>query len=296
MQKLDDGTGIVVPSFLKRFGLENGPKLPPSWRLRLYGKGVVGGGKSSFAASIPHSLHIDLEDSACFVVNPKCSRFVPTTMKEIVDVVDALVAHPASENSDIRHVSFDPVESLVQLAIPFLTDKHNLRVPTDKQIEDIREYGTKGAGWNRINTFVVSLWERLYAAGYGWLVTGHEKIETLITPNNETRRQPVPMVNDGVKSRLIQSAQFSGRFYVETAYQKNVKVTAGGRTVIGTPIETTKYFLDLTPSDTDDIISRTVKVRLAPHMTLKVDVTGENGWGALDEEYVAAGQKALNAK
>lgn len=283
---------IVVPSFLAKYRLAQGAEFPASARLRLYLQALPGAGKTTFASSIPNSIHIDPEDSARFVVGAKASRFVPRDGTELAALLDDLIARGAPACAPITHVSIDTIEKAVELLADHLTVKHNANFKNP--VEDIREFGKDGAGWGKINRVVVNYLQALYDAGFGWTVCGHLKEEVVDDPNSEKKLiQWRGLVNPGIRGGIYRDAQYVMRLRTMTATEKVVKESkALGKPLTSTQL-VTKRVLELSTSPAGGTLTQMLKNRLGDNMPETIDVTGASGWDVFAAAYQGACASAL---
>jgi len=234
-----------------------GPSFPPPERLRCYLLALPGAGKTTYAASIEGALHLDGEDSACFVSNPRNHRIAITNGKQLEDVIHLL---------------------------------------TTKKIADIREFGKDGAGWGRVNEYVTGLCRRVYAAGYGWTVCGHLKEEQRHDNASGNKITVLrPLINDGIKGSLVRDSQYMMRLRKDVRKEPTVRKTAGGQTIMDSE-SVTKFMMDLTSPQTGDTITQMVKDRLGEYLPPAIDVTGDDGYRAFANAYMEACEKAMSSR
>jgi len=251
---------------------------------------MPGKGKTTFGSSIPGALHLDFEDSAGFVENPKAYRVAIKSPDQLLDVMKALTAQAGKPDNPIKHIVWDTVEESLGIVIPLVTKLHNAKVKN--AVSDIREFGKDGAGWGKINDWVQTALRDLYNVGYGWTVCGHLKEVNVIDPGtHNTITAYRPLINDGIKGGVTRLAQFIGQIYSEDYFEDIPKQTEGGFKLTE-KVRKTRWYLDLTSPDTTEAMTRYVKTRLGKYMAQRIDITGPNGWDQLAGAYNDARQKA----
>lgn len=293
-QTVTDGDNkLVIPPGLAKLGATRGFDPPEPHRLRFYLTGKPGCGKTTFVSSIDGALIIDPEDSSCMVPNPKAMRFTPHTGKELMDMVHELIRMKAGPSNPVKHIVFDTIEKAQTLIIPWLTDHHNETHPRSTPLLDIREYGTKGAGWGKINDMTLGIMHKLYLAGYGWTCCGHLQESTIEDPIS---KKPItklePLINPGIRGGLYRDAQYMA-YLREAVVSSRVEKKVGTRTV-KTSQKRPQYLLELTsPEGTSTMTTQIVKERLGSYMPDVLDVTGSDGWNIFSGAYDGAREKAV---
>lgn len=292
-----------------RSRLTQGPNFPPPEKLRLFVYGLPGCGKTYLCASIPDSLHIDVEGEAGFVLQPQAKCIVPDSGKDYEEILESLIQDGPSK-SGFNFVSIDSIDMVVQMMIPWATEKHNdaqrNKRPPGRQIEDMREYGQGGAGWGKINDSVVGPLHRLRIAGYGLCITGHAKEEeiTVQSPSGPSTKIVLrPSVNPGVRNTLYRYSQFCGKVRYSTKKKMRTRKTSSGKEVSDLVSER-HYEIDLSASSNSVGMDAIVKARLVPFMaedtgSIIVDITGPLGWEQFSSRYLNAcklAKESLNTK
>lgn len=276
---------------LSRFDIQSEPQLPEPHRLRLYVLGLPGKGKTSFVMSMPDTLVIDPEDSACFVQNPKAHRIVPKSGEEFDQLINTLVRDKA--RIPYKHIVIDTVERLVPFMIPYLTDRLNKTLTS--KVDDIRAFGKGGAGWGKLNEYVVDeVSRRLYVAGYGFTAVGHFAEVTVTGGSGQPRTVLRPQINDGIRGPLLRESQYIVR--IRSATVKTMVEQKGAKgTVMRVPQTSEKYIADLTSLDSDDTMTQMVKARLRDLMPGTIDITGFDGYQKFANAYLEACRKSKEA-
>jgi len=293
-QTVTDGSGKTLSPAWSMAHIVQGPSFPPPERLRCYLLALPGAGKTTYAASIEGALHLDGEDSACFVSNPRNHRIAITNGKQLEDVIHLLEEQAGRKDNPFKHVVFDTIESMLLPSITYLTEQHNSR--TTKKIADIREFGKDGAGWGRVNEYVTGLCRRVYAAGYGWTVCGHLKEEQRHDNASGNKITVLrPLINDGIKGSLVRDSQYMMRLRKDVRKEPTVRKTAGGQTIMDSE-SVTKFMMDLTSPQTGDTITQMVKDRLGEYLPPAIDVTGDDGYRAFANAYMEACEKAMSSR
>lgn len=266
---------------------ESASQLPPFQRLRIWVQGYPGSGKTDYLASYPDAVHFDFEDTRCFALKGRSVRVVPTSAEDLLNWVQALVADQARK---FKTVLFDTVESIPQLLIPYLTEKYN--ETHVRKTTDIRESGSDGAGWSRINEHVASLMQILYQAGYGWVVAGHLR-ETEVVENGEKKIIASPLINEGIRGWLARQSQYTVTTALRTVSRFDAPVqTPNPAMKLQGQLRTSRLVrMDLraqSPTGTQ----RLLKDRLGDGMPDFIEYGLGEGYDKMKEVYEAACQKA----
>lgn len=290
-QTLTTKDGAVVPSFLSGFNVESGASPPPFHRLRIYLLGLPGSGKTTLSASMADTLYVDPEDSHRFVVGSRSMRCAPADGAQADALINKLCSmRSCAPGNPLRHVVIDTAESFLSHMIPWMTTTYNAGRDPGKHIEDIREYGQKGAGWAKVNEQFLSYLRRLYAAGYGWTVVGHLKEIILTLPGGGSSVVLRALVNDGIMGGLYRDAQFVGMIR-----PREIKEVITRKSAKGVEIKDfqrkRRYILEFSTPDTADVATRLVKDRLGKYMPNEIDVT-DDGMAAVEAAYNSACTKA----
>lgn len=267
------------------------PDFPDTLRLRLYILSLPGNGKTQFTSTFPDSVHIDPEDTRRFVVGGKSRRFVPSSGAECSEFLESLIADGAKT---FKHVIIDTIEKFVQLMIPHITDEYNRTHA--KQVLDVREVGSEGSGWGKINEGVLNYLQRLYNAGYGWSVCGHLRREEFGQGEN-LRVVYSPLINEGIRGGLLRDAQYVMQPSLVSQPEYETLVGSDGKPVRGKLITVRKCRLEFkTLPDPKNQTSRLLKDRLGQYMPESIIIGETNGYELFDEVYRNACAKASMVK
>lgn len=256
------------------------PDFPETLRLRLYVLSLPGNGKTTFVSSFPDSIHIDPEDTRRFVVGGRSRRFVPSSGAECSEFIESLIDDRAKQ---FKHVIIDTIEKFVPLMIPYITDEYNR---THKNpVMDIREMGSEGSGWGRINESVLNMLQRLYNAGYGWTVCGHLRREEVGFGDN-LRVIYSPLVNEGIRGGLLRDAQYVMQPSLFTSPEYEKVISSDGRPMQGRLISVRRCRLEFkTLPDPKNLTTRILKDRLGQYMPESIVIGEKDGYDLFDAVY-----------
>lgn len=145
---------------------------------RFYIWGPPKSGKSTFAASFPNAVHIDIEGGAHSIVHRRARWYYAPVLHDgeltevhrklggvsLTSLMDAL-----TRGSPFTTVIVDTFDALLDLA---LKEMERTSGKTTK------EAGWGTGGWTDVNNLALSWVRRLTGAGYGLVTLAHQKIET----------------------------------------------------------------------------------------------------------------------
>lgn len=137
--------------------------------------GVVYGapsvGKTSFAATMPKTLIIDLEDGS---KNLNVKRISSELIKSYVELLSLLDELGAKKNKDIDSIAIDSLTKVEQLLF-----KHVMALPQNKEAKTIEDtFGSYGKWVAAVQKFYVELAEKvkkLKTTGYNVVIVAHDK-------------------------------------------------------------------------------------------------------------------------
>ena len=279
-------TGIRGP--LAKYGITKGLELPPIEKLRLYIMSLPGAGKTNFISSFPDTLIIDPEATAEFVPNPVAHRITPDDGKQLNELINDLCSDGPKT---FKHICVDTIEKMVQVSIPYLTDRHNAKMKPDKQLTDIREFGMKGAGWGKVNDYILGIFQRLVNAGFGWTICGHLSMVTY-EEHGKTQVRLEPLINPGIRGGLLRDSQYLMRVRKDTKNVLKASRPGGPKTK---SVEES-WTLQLQVLETSDPTTLLLKNRLGHLLPAEINITNEKdhpvGHAKLKAAYDAAREKA----
>lgn len=185
---------------------------PDPGKLRLFLQGLVGEGKSTFAASIPRACILDFENK--YTAIPRRGEgthvFYCADGDETEAIIDMLMADAEKDDRVFDTVVFDPMNGYIQQVRRLLTDRY-VEAGLLKAGSTITEYGKGGSGWDKVNQYVNAKLFEVYEAGHGWVVLSHmiQRWVKSSEGSGETRVYD-HSVNAGILNYLYQEAEFTG--------------------------------------------------------------------------------------
>lgn len=145
----------------------------PVNKLRMLISGLSGQGKTTFAASIPNAWHLDFEGMANDVVSPRARQFRFAGFSKYDELLKMLVEDGNAGRAPCDHIIFDTLDEFYERVARYLGEKqyHEAIFGGEKgrpPSRDIRDWGEKGSGWQKLRAFVARTFDALSDAGYGW--------------------------------------------------------------------------------------------------------------------------------
>ncbi len=176
-QELFDGKGRSIPSrYQKAPGRDVDFDPPSPHRLRLFIVGSVGDGKSTFCASIPRALILDIENKYTAIPHRGKDTMIRhcQTVEDYLKLLDLAIQDGQAGNPYFKMIVIDPIDGFVRLIRDSLTvgfrEANLLKAGNPR---DIASFGQEGAGWDEINRAVTMVLFRIYQAGYGYTAISH---------------------------------------------------------------------------------------------------------------------------
>ncbi len=188
---------LTGTDFYDKLGIQCGFQPLPPERARWILLGMKAVGKTSLCkARGKRTLILDMEQSAGNVRYGDADYIAIDSYKKLVVVLDRLKLDADAKRRRWDHICFDTLDVLQDLVIEQLSEEKG---------QDIREFGTKGAGWNRVATKVGNLVRGVFTWGYGWTCCAHQHWVTVSDGQPERLR---PSVTPGVFKALKNDADY----------------------------------------------------------------------------------------
>lgn len=270
----------VVPADWSALGAVTGYNPKPAEALRLFIVGPRNEGKTTLASSIPNNIILDAEDGAGAIVGTNSVRIHVKSYSQLAEIVGKLMDDAKNNNRHWGRVSWDSVDEFIDMI------KH--RIEEEKNIDEIMEYGSRGAGINLVLQRFWSFVMDLEQAGYVWAIIGHQKTVTEanpVTKKDETKiRESVwPSIAGKIKNK----ADFQLTAYrIDRAVEKKEKKKIPGGRIIevsaGVEVKKTFYVNCLTTARGEG------KSRGVPDMETKFEIPLVGGWEVFRQKYNTA--------
>lgn len=271
----------AVPSDYAKLGVTTGyaPKSPD--QLRFFVIGPSGDGKTAFWAGCPNTLIFDFEDGAWGIPSPRAHRIVCKTYNTYAAIRDKLLADAKAGRRPYNRIVIDTIDSFVELVNP--------KLAAEKKIDDITDFGAKGAGWSLLRT---ECWNDIAAfesAGYAWTCIGHITEKTL-TVNGKERTVTRPVLFDSFAKQIGRNADYIATIHSDIQQVPQYR-TVQGRTVECGAIDKVVYVLEATAVGSL-LGTAQNKQRGIPTFKGKVLLpdlmSGQYGWDAFCDAYNAS--------
>lgn len=149
---------------------------PDSLRIVIMGRGNTG--KTSFVASNPRCLLIDVERQPWTVIDPACQRIFikPTSTTAAKDLRTAIGIIVAAYRTDpafrasISMIAIDSFDNLVDIFLRELCEVNEIEDPGDYK-------GGHGKGWNKVRKEIFGLLDDIHQVGLGWTLIAHQSLQ-----------------------------------------------------------------------------------------------------------------------
>ncbi len=260
---------------------------PAPGKLRLFLQGLVGEGKSTFAASIPRACILDFENK--YTAIPRRGEgthiFYCADGDETEAIIDMLMADAEKDDRVFDTVVFDPMNGYIQQVRRLLTDRY-LESGLLKPGSTITEYGKGGSGWDKVNQYVNAKLFEVYESGYGWVVLSHmiQRWVKSSEGSGETRVYD-HSVNAGILNYLYQEAEFTGTIEhvltTKAVPTGKVRVLPSGKTIQDTRKQIDRaYELNLSHDDPKLPVRQHVPMPDEP-----IEIPEGRGWSRFSRIY-----------
>lgn len=271
--------GTEIPSDYAALGVETGYKPKQPNQLRFYIIGPSGGGKTSFVSSIPRALILDFEDGAWGVPNPRASRIVCKSAEKFDLLHKKLIEDAKNNRRPFDFIVFDTIDQFIEIM--------GVKLAVEYEVQDITDYGAKGAGWSLLRN---ACWDRISAlerVGYSWIVLGHITEKT-ITVSNKEKTVTRPVLFDSFSKQIQRNSEmFMMISPVEEMVQQYREVQ--GRKIATKLEPTIRYYMEATTSA--GFATTQTKVRGVPNMSMRIQLpdtfsaSPQYGWDVFCLEY-----------
>lgn len=219
-QKLKTASGTSLPSkYAQLRGVRDSAfSPPPLHKLRHFWVGEVGEGKTTGVCSIPKCAILDIEHKTSGVLRLAPGSMIlgnggkgeaPWTLKEYWDFLTMMVEDGKAGRAPFDMVAFDTLGGWCQLVLSEFTDANNMR-DDEAPWRDFSQYGSDGAGYGKMNSWINSKFYGLANAGIGFVVTSHKIVK--VADDGAGNLTSIVKIdgNPGVVAALDRMCEFAG--------------------------------------------------------------------------------------
>jgi hypothetical protein len=275
----------AVPADYAAMGVKSGYAAKKAEDLKFYIKGPSGEGKSTFLASIPDTLILDVEETIENIPNKRANYLVITSYEQLDAIIKKLVADGLAGKRQWRRVGIDTTDEVGALIAR--------QIAKEKGIEDIGDYKSEGAGYGLIYTRLMMMIRQLEDAGYTWAITGHITERDIINPATKQKTTALRAASYPTLVRqLLNRADFDVTIYSIVSEEAEVKkVNVPGVGVIDQPgpaKRVERYYLDCASIAGQQGKKRGVS---GENMKTKFELPAVGGWDVFVNEYNIAIKK-----
>jgi hypothetical protein len=279
----------TVPKGYEEFGITTGYSPLPADGTRQFIIGPSGGGKSSFVAGTPDTLVLDFEDGVWGVIMQRAYRIVITSGQQFLKIVDKLLDDAEKGRMQFTRIAFDTIDQMAEIMATHLGKEKGC------DNDDIRTWGSKGAGYNLLTTTCWGIIDKLHRAGYTWTVVGHVQ-EKNITVNGKDKTVVRPVLYDSFMRVVARNCDIFANIESERVQVPLFKTVRGVKVRSGTKDEV-KHYMSI-QSMGSALGMGTGKVRGAPNMSTKIELPHVDekkyGWDVFAETYEEASAEYTN--
>ena len=270
----------VIPADWAKLGVETGYNPKSVEDLNLWIVGPSGEGKTTFESSIPNTMILDLDKGAEGILGTRAMRVPVRSYEHYMQITQKLIDEGKAGKHVVHRVSIDTADIWV--------DMIKLQLQTEKGVDDITEFGSKGHGWAMIVNRCWSRLRELEEAGYVWSCVGHMITKTETNPVTHKERTVIrDAVFPSFSAKIVNSSDFKLTIYCmnKEIEKKEERVLLNGQKITvpcGTEM-TSKYYLDSYTT-----AERQGKGRGAPGMNRKFEIPLLNAWDIFVRNYNVA--------
>lgn len=299
-QKLKTGKGVALPSRYAqlRGARETAFDPPPLSKLRHLWVGEVGEGKTTGCCSIPKCAILDIEHKTSGILRLAPGSLIlgnggrgesPWTLKEYWDFLTMMAEDGRHGRAPFDVVAFDTLGGLCQLVLQEFTEANNMR-DDDQPWRDFAQYGSDGAGYGRMNSWINSKFYGLSNAGIGLVVTAHKIVKEKEDSNGNVLATVKVDGNPGVVAALDRMCEFSGTIS-RTRRTRTVKkeIMVAGQKKMKTGIE--EQWVHILDLETRPAADSGPRATTRQHVPLpEGEIVHEEGylWDAMEAAYKTA--------
>jgi hypothetical protein len=283
-QQFKEISAMQLPSEYTSLGVETGYKPTPAEKLRMFLTGPAGGGKTTFANSIPRALILDYERGAGGTPMARAARVFVGDHNKHKAVMDALLKDASNPKRPFNAVIFDTVDQYLEVKNAELCEVYGCT--------DITTYGSKGHGYNLLKQAVWNDLRTLTGAGYAWICVGHLSEKT-ITVNKSDVTVVRPVVFGTLANCIIRNCDIYAMVQRITRTEQLYKEYQGRKIEAGTR-QVEQVVLDATGvgESFGTTESKVRNIASFKQIVLPNPLSGQFGWDAFKQEYQRACDEA----
>jgi hypothetical protein len=274
-------TNLVIPQAYAALGATSGFNPPKANESVMVVLGLAGAGKSTFAASIPDSLHISFQEhGASSILGGRAPHIVIKGYEEYQKLKRQLLEDARKKTSPFQSITIDTVDEWFENCFcdKIIADFNSKQA--GRNARHIGEAGAEGRGYSDAAALLKAEIKDLEEAGYGLLLTGH-LIEKTITVQGEKRTVQRTLLPDSAFRVLKVLAYIKAQIQTVTITTEKKMINGKVATITLNP-STYKRSCQLAVISEDS--GSEVKKRL-PHLKTLIDLPPQDGWSAFEKEY-----------
>lgn len=269
---------VKLPAALSSvMSVSRGFQAPDPDRLRIVITGRPGCGKTSFVASNPRCLLIDLEKNSGTVIDPACQRaqIRASSTTAADDIRQAVRGFLTAYRTDtalqqaIGCVAFDSFDALVDIFSRDLSARNG-----GIDIGDIG--GGHGKGYFKVRDELFGLLEDIHRAGLGWVLVAHQSLKEV----NGVTVQALN-VSKSFRDQLIRSRDLMFKMEVTSKIQQRTKSGAVITVESKNPADRRHVLITDTSTTAEDFDSPKSNVPIESGLT----IPPKDGWATFREAY-----------
>lgn len=276
----------AVPPGYASFGVEIGfDPVPPESTRQLF-LGPEGCGKSYYAAGIPGALQIDFERQGdMHIPNPRAFRVRILSSKKLEELLKKLTKDAESGVRPFTRIIFDTGDQWVDMEARALGEE--MSDPSKGEIiEDIRQWGAKGAGYSRLTNKIARILRDIEVAGYPWTVILHLTDKEITVGNTEVTVSR-PVIHSTLYKTLSRNCEVVAIFGVEKKIVELTRVFQGRTIPSGQTKEVIEFQMRVATTGNlhGDITSKVRLPEFSKTFTLPNAINHQYGWDLFCAEY-----------
>lgn len=286
--RIEQRKPMSIPPAYAALGVTTGYVPRDVSQLRELVLALSAGGKTTYAAGIPDSMILDFERAAEAIPNQRALRVPIKNGEHLMQLIDKLEADGKANTRPVSRIQFDTFDEMVGVMATYLGGQY--------KIADIRDYGSKGAGYNILTTQCINILKRIEEAGYAWTVYGH-LAEKTITVNNKDKTVVRPVLYDSLFRVVARSAELKAMLSTKEEVRQTTQKFRG-KDIPGPDVHEVNFYMTIKLSEAMGSMEGG-KLRGVPSVDAKIrmpdPLTGDYGWdrfAAYYNEQIEATKKA----
>ncbi len=276
-----------IPGDYAALGVEIGYKPRAAEDLRFFGTDPAGKGQTTWVSSIEDNLILDHGIGADASPGAVSARVQVSGHPHYSELIAKLLEDAKANKRKFKRVTWDTGDEWVNMLASQLAAEHG--------VDDIAEYGSKGAGWRLLATRCWNDIQAIQMAGYSWTIVGHLKEKTIMHPGTKKDMTVLrPVMFPTITDRILSNADFYTTIWMEAKTDVEMETIVVKGTKIRRPKKGDERTVETYWFDVRAAAGRDGKARGVPNMERRFAIPKVHGWKEFVKKYDAATDEIKN--